>query len=342
MDTSKIKSFWEKPQGTTGMIAIGAIAVVGGMAILSHLDQLIALAQNTIYFGSLLGFIFIVTSLLMNRKFRFLCSSMFQSLMTKITGIWIAVDPIGILKNYLIDMKDKMKRIAQFITNLAGQVGKVERDISERTKKIDKYMGEASAAKRLGDPTTAALKSNFAAREVAFIERRTVSLEKMKKILENLKKMEKGLDFLYLDTENQVTMLTDEYESVKEAYKATKGAEELINGDDAKALFDQTCQHVTDKVGTWLGEMDRFMEQAQGSFADMDLNNEVFNEKGLDMLANWEKSGVLSYESGQLGKSSTKFRVPSDGPSTDELEAAQMEQSRTGDRPSSFSKIFNK
>jgi len=94
MDTTKLKSFWEKPQGTTGMAFLAGLGVVAAIAVLKNLDVLISLAANTLYLGLLLGAIFLVVSCLMNKKFRFVCGSMFQSAMTAITGIWIAVDPI--------------------------------------------------------------------------------------------------------------------------------------------------------------------------------------------------------------------------------------------------------
>jgi hypothetical protein len=339
MDTSKIKSFWEKPEGNTGLIFIGTAAVIGGIAILKNIDLLITLAQNTIYFGFLLGVIGAVVGLLMNSRFRFLCSSMFESAMRAITGIFIAVDPIGILKNYLVQMVKKMKIIGGYITKLAGQVGKVDRDINARKEKVEDYLRLAKAAKARNDMATAGLQGTFAAREVEFIKRRQVSLEKMQQTLEILKQMEQRLNILYQDTDNQVTMLVDEYQAVKDSYSAMKGASELINGDEAKALFDQTCQYMTDQVGMKLGEMDRFMEQAKGSLSTMDLKSDVLNDQGLELLANWEKNGILSYESGQLQQGRVRI---ADGASSNEAAEIENEQRTMGERPSSFSKIFNK
>jgi acyl-CoA hydrolase len=118
-----------------------------------------------------------------------------------------------------------------------------------------------------------------------------------------------------------------------------KGASELINGDEAKALFDQTCQYMTDQVGMKLGEMDRFMEQAKGSLSTMDLKSDVLNDQGLELLANWEKNGILSYESGQLQQGRVRI---ADGASSNEAAEMENEQRTMGERPSSFSKIFNK
>ena len=347
MDTSKIKSFWEKPEGTGGMVLIGTAAIVGGMAILSHLDQLIKLAENTLYFGFLLGTIGAITALLLNERFRFMCGTAFQSIARLLTSIFIAIDAIGILKNYLVQMRKKMKKIGGYVTSLAAQVGKVERDIAQRKEKVEGaqgYMRTAAAAEKRGDTATANLQATFAAREVEFIKRRTASLKKMQQTLAILEEMEKRLDILYQDTDNQVIMLVDEYQAVKESYRAMKGASELINGDEAKALFDQTCQYVTDQVGMKLGEMDRFMKQAEGSLKTMDLKSDVLNDQGLELLANWKKDGVLSYEAGALQAGRVRI-AEGTAPSIDELEADEMAQNAArsaGERPSSFSKIFNK
>jgi phage shock protein A len=341
MDTSKLKSFWEKPEGTTGIAVLGGIGVVAGIAILWNIDALIKLAENTIYFGALCGLVFAVTAVLMNSNFRFLIKSGFESLMRAITGIFIAIDPIGILKNYLREMIKKMKVIAEYITQLAGQVGNVEHDISIRKKKAEDYLKLAKAAKNRNDMSNAGLQGTFAARELDFIQRRQNSLDKMKQTLEILKKMEQRLDILYHDTDNQVTLLVDEYKAVKASHKAMKGASELINGDDAKELYDQTCLYMTEQVGTKLGEMDRFMEQAKGSLTTMDLQSDVFNDQGLDLLANWEATGILSYESGQLAQSKPQIkpRVADDVLQNQEEEILN---NSVNIPPSSFSAIFKK
>lgn len=348
MDAQKLKSFWEKPEGTTGMLLLGGLGVGAGLFVLSHLEQIIAWLANVYIFGGMLAGLFVIGSLLMNKNFRWLCGSAFQSAMRALTSIWTAVDPIGILRNYLIEMKQKMKRISEYITQLSGQVGKVKADIATRENRAKDHMKAASAANRIGEKEEAVLKSNMAAREVEYAQRRRVSLEKMEKTLEILKKMEKGLNFLYQDTEHQVEILTDEYKAVKASWKAMKGAQELIEGDTAKEIFEQTCQYVADEIGTKLGEMDRFMEQAHGPLTSMSITNEVFNEQGLEMLAAWEKDGLLSYKAGSLDQARNKVRIATDAtapttPTTDELEAAEMEaaQRAEGNRPSSFSKIFN-
>jgi hypothetical protein len=89
-----------------------------------------------------------------------------------------------------------------------------------------------------------------------------------------------------------------------------------------------------------LGEMDRFFEASHSTFANMDLKNDVFDREGLALLASWEKTGILSYESSRsLAPDSTgeaaKVRVapyPSMNLGTPEEEVPV--------RPSSFSKIF--
>lgn len=351
MDTTKLKSFWEKPEGNTGLIVIGGLVVGASILILKNIDTLIALAQNTLYLGFLLGAIFLIVSLLMNKRFRWLCASMFQSAMRAITSIWIAVDPIGILKNYLEDMKDKMRKIAGYITQLAAQVGKVEHDIANRERVIEECLRTAQAAKRRNEQNILLLQSNMAAREKQYIDRRRMSLKKMKDTLEILKKMEQGLDFLYQDTEHQVSILEAEYQSVKAAYNAMKGAQDLIEGDDAKAIFEQTCQYVADEIGSKLGEMDRFMEKAHGPLTTMDLNNEVFNEKGLELLTSWEKDGIMSYRSGQLdaNKPGTKVRIATTTTmpanlSVEEIAEieAQANASIGNTQNNSFARIFNK
>ena len=92
----KPKTFWERPEGTTGMVAIGLVILglaVAGPALLALFNTMIALIGagiTMVVLGSILfGLIMIVT----NKKFQTLMSYMFKSAMRKITGAFVEIDP---------------------------------------------------------------------------------------------------------------------------------------------------------------------------------------------------------------------------------------------------------
>ena len=343
----KIKSFWEKPEGTTGMLTITGLTVIGGGIAIYFIDAIIKLLQNILYAGFLGGSILLVIALLLNDNFRWFCRSSFQSAMRKLTGVWITIDPIGILKNYIKDMIEKLKLIEKYLGQIGGQITGLNQEIAERKGNVDSFLKYAAAAEGNGDIDNMQLNSNKAAREKEWVDEMSVTSKQMQDTYDNLKHMKRNLNFLRDDTEHRVGLLIRKYEVITASYKAMKGAKELIEGDRKKAIFEQDCEYIASEIGNKLGEMDRFFEASRDTFANMDLKNQVLNKEGLALLASWKKDGILNYESNRdKVRVVTGIRVsdhPSASPSIDELEAAEQQANlQVPDRPSSFSKIFEK
>ena len=64
----------------------------------------------------------------------------------------------------------------------------------------------------------------------------------------------------------------------------------IIHGDKAKrAIYEEALDIMATDLANKLGEMERFMEVSQSFMDGIDLQNGVFEEKGLEMLEKWEK-----------------------------------------------------
>ena len=50
----KPKSFWEKPEGTLGMVTLAGLVVAGGYFLYTSIETIIALAQDTLYLSGML------------------------------------------------------------------------------------------------------------------------------------------------------------------------------------------------------------------------------------------------------------------------------------------------
>jgi len=102
----KPKSFWKRPEGTLGAIIL--LALIGGAGYLLFTNM----AAITAFMGNVLGLAVIILAIgvllymALDPKMRNLLSYMYKSIMRKVTSIFITIDPIGILKNYIEDLED--------------------------------------------------------------------------------------------------------------------------------------------------------------------------------------------------------------------------------------------
>src|SRR5260221_4264786 len=117
-----LKNFWQRPEGTVGKVVL----VVGGIAVaygfVQILPFLIAAETDTLHLaiviGAILVFLFIVT----DKRVRTVAKLMFQSIMRYLTGLFIELDPIGILKNYIAEMKKNLAIMDEQLGNLNGSI----------------------------------------------------------------------------------------------------------------------------------------------------------------------------------------------------------------------------
>jgi len=303
MPEMKPKSFFNRPEGTTGMIVLCAGGLVGAILLYNFLPAIIILLQNTIHAAILGGIILGVVALIMNAKFRTTVSYMFKSAMRKFTGWFITIDPIGILKNYIDSMDEKIQKVQDNITNLKGQIGKLKRTIETKQSSKEKELNFASHAKKKNDAMQATLHARNAGRADESIKRMQKIYEKMEMLYRILTNMSKKIKFLREDTANEVENRETEYNAIKSAHAAMSLAKRLIaGGSTEKDLFEQTMQYIADDIGFKMGEMDEFMELSDDFMNNVDLQEGVFDEKGMALLEAWENgdSSLLGEDKGKI------------------------------------------
>jgi phage shock protein A len=297
----KPKSFWKRPEGTLGAIVL--LALLGGAGFLLVTN----IAAITAFMGNVLGLALIILALgvllymVLDPKMRNLVSYMYKSVMRKITSVFITIDPIGILKNYIEDLEDNLSKLSEQIGNLMGQSKKLSRMHKENEEEITKQLKLAAKAKELGDEKNMLLSTRKAARLKDVNENYAQLLKKMEILKRVLKKMYSNSEVLLEDTRDQVKVKEVERKAIRTSHSAMKSAMNIIAGNsDKRVMFDAAVEHIADDVANKVGEMERMMELSNDFMNTIDLQNGAFEEKGLQMLEEFErKSSLLLLDSGR-------------------------------------------
>lgn len=310
MTTTKPKSFWQKPEGKTGMIFAG-LGIVGVFLIMMRWGAaLVAAAQNTLILGIYLGIIAIIGYILLDPKFRATMGFAYKNTMRAFTGIIIEIDPIGILKTYVDDLKENHDKMDHQISLLRGSMSTLKRQIESNVAEAKNAMAIASKAKDAGKRAQVVLKSRKAGRLKESNATYEVLYNKMEMIYRVLSKMYENCGFLIEDTDDQVKQKEIEWKTIRQASSAMKSAMSIVNGNrDKRAIFEQALDFMATDLGNKIGEMERFMETSQNFMDGVDLQNGVFEEKGMEMLEKWEQdadSWLLGDEKEKLIAESNK------------------------------------
>jgi hypothetical protein len=334
-NTDTVKSFWSKPEGKVGIIVAGLLAVGGFVGFGKILPFLVNMAQNTLTLMLLLGAIAGIVIVVADPKFRLMISSVYKLVMKKVTGMIIEIDPINILKNYLRQLYDNIQEMNKQIGLLKGQMRNLKKIIDDNEAAIQDNLAVASKAKELDKKSQQILKTRKASRLQNSNMTYKTLYTKMEVIYRILSKMYENCGVLYEDTEDQIKQKEVEWNVIRQSYKAIKSAMSVVNGNaDQRAMFEQTLDFMATDLGNKIGEMERFMETSQNFMDGVDLQNGVFEEKGLKMLEEWEKNA----DSFILGDDKDKIVKKANDPryviNVDEEEVVQV--------PNEYFNLFNK
>lgn len=290
----KQKTFWEKPEGKTG--AVFLIAILGGLAFIlfKFSAQIFLMLQNTLGIVALLAILGVIIYMVLDPKWRTLVSYMYKSIMRWITGIFVTIDPIGILKNYISDLESNLRKMGSQLDNLKGQMRKLITMVEDNNKEINTNLIIAKKAKEQNNESAMLLASRKAARLQEANEKYSALHSKMSILYRILSKMYSNSEILIEDTKDQVKVKEQERKAIRASHSAMRSAMSIIRGDaDKRALFDQAMEHIADDVANKVGEMERFMEISSDFMSSIDLQNGVFEEQGLKMLEEYEKKSTL-------------------------------------------------
>ncbi len=303
MQPMKPKNFWERPEGITGGLFMAAIVLGGGYLLYQALPTLITLASNTLYLAGLLAALAAVIYMVLDPKMRNLVWYIYKSIMRSITGVFVQIDPIGILKSYIEDLKDNLGKMNSQISNLKGQMYKLGEMIKQNNANIKNNLNLAGKAKETGKDALMVLQARKAGR----LQDSNVKLEDLYKRMEVLyrvlTKMYENSEIMLEDLSDQVVVKEQEYKAIKASHSAMRSAMNILSGNsDKKYMYDMALEAMADDVGQKVGEMERFMDMSKNFMDGIDLQNGVFEEEGLAMLDKWEKDGVSFLLGGDKGK----------------------------------------
>jgi hypothetical protein len=304
METSKMKTFWQRPEGKMGLLfllPILALLVWGGVTLLPFV--LLAL-QNTIY-TIVLGFVVLVMAIvLLDPKFWSRMGALYTIAMRWFTSFIVELDPIAIIKGYLETLGESLLKMDDQLNLLKGQESKLGTKIQRNNMEVAKLLDRATKAKNLMDQTdpsstkfleykgVVALDSNQASRLRGSNERLSEVFSKILNLRKILEKMRAKADYVLKDMTLEVAVKEDEFNAVQTGHSAFKKAMKVLQGGGLeKELYDESMEFMATDLGNKIGEIERFMENSGSFLTSMDIDNEMFAEKGLAMIDEWAEKG---------------------------------------------------
>lgn len=291
-----VKSFWERPEGTTGKYIL-AVLGIGAAGVLFFfwgiiLPFVLATIQNTVmllaWIGGLIALYFVATS--------WRTRMVFQLFARWITSFWMTLDPIGILKNMIVQLKQRLEIIVKHVSTLAGVRRQLGDNIDENTRNIEKAKNEIKAADAMLAKTNDAnqrLQIQFERQEridqVADLGRDNKELisllQLVDKLYNTLERMRMATSYYIKQRENKVKNAERKYKAVNSAFKAMTAAKGAFSGSSSEqAFYEETFQYLADDASMKLGAIDDFAQLTEQFLTSVDLTRGAANFEVLNQL----------------------------------------------------------
>jgi predicted O-linked N-acetylglucosamine transferase (SPINDLY family) len=297
-----LKNFWQRPEGTVGKVALVLGGIAAAYGFVQILPFLISAATDTLHLalliGGLLVFVFIVT----DKRVTTLAKLMFQSVMRFLTGLFIELDPIGILKNYIAEMKKNLAIMDEQLGNLNGSIRTLQNQIDANQKEAEHSMALANQADKKINAggltsldqqqfTSAKVTNQRHAASLININKSLTDLrDKLKILYEQLIRWRATAEFQVTDKENRVSEEEMRRKALKKAYSVFQAAKKIFRGDPvANQIYDQTLEYLADDAGQMLGEMEDFNRLANKLMTNMDLETGAINDEAVKQLSEFQQ-----------------------------------------------------
>lgn len=290
------KSWLQKPEGKFGSaVTLALLAGVGGTVIYFWgliLPWVIAMLENTLTALALAGIIALIGVVVFDKRWRNLIWYGYKSLMRALTGLFIEIDPIGILKTYVETLKKRLAEMDQSIGNLGGQLRKLKEQIEKNEANRMHSLQLAQQAQKHGDE----MRNVFVlqSRQAGRLQKSNMTLQnlydRMESLLKVLKKMRAASGLLVEDIQGEVEVKTAERAALLAGYNAFTNARKIMQGgDDEREMFDMTMEKLADDYGMKMGEIETFMDMSKAVIDGVDLDNGIYEADALAQLEEWEK-----------------------------------------------------
>ena len=155
---NKLKTFWQKPEGKTGIIALAGLIFMGVIGV----AKILAFIQTTLQIGMLVAGIGTVL-FIMTRPTTWV---LFQLMCRKITSFIIKIDPLEILKIKVREMEENLEKVGQCLSDLRQTQSRLGRKIQENDSTVETSMQKASYAQKQGQSQQSYLEARKAGRQI--------------------------------------------------------------------------------------------------------------------------------------------------------------------------------
>lgn len=305
------KNWWDSKPGTTGKVIIGA-ALIGLAAFIAlDLDAIVTYFNNVVMDTTQLILHTLLLAALLSpiwsKRVNLLCRTGFKLAMRALTGIFVTIDPIGILRENVLEMKKRFEQFVQAVSQLAGSKQRLEADIDHNKDEIERISSLVAETNSQIDAITKKPKSMqndlMASRltmqlqnyktdigfKMSAIKNETPILAQTNDMYEKMVRLKDLAEFKIQSLQSQADQYDQQRKMILASQKALGAAQSIMRGDAQQLdLIDQTLEYLNTDAANTIGAMNDFNRFADKYIMDKDIQVGAASREADKLLAAME------------------------------------------------------
>jgi Zn-dependent M32 family carboxypeptidase len=205
-----------------------------------------------------------------------------------ITSLFITLDPIGIIKEAVAEMKKYKARVDSALEGLNGARRALQKDIQTMTTEMGDSLRLAQAARSSSNLEAFGAHTTIAGRKERSIESTRRNLAEIERAIEQMKRVQRHVDNKILVAEEEAKDLERQFKSAQKVKAATGAAKKALGGSDLIRLKDDAADYVREFYANELGALETLTEMLEFGNT-LDLQDIAFQQDGMARLAEIER-----------------------------------------------------
>ena len=290
--SGKMKSFWERKEGNTGLITLGALGFFGLWIFNKYGDSLAHMFDNALNIGLSLTALAILVSVVTNKRVH----RVFQLMMYWLTNVFIEMNPLLVMDQYLDGLDNDKEEMNKHIDKLAQQKGIVDGNIFDNNGNIKNLLADLQAANQVKNQDEV----NSISLELGILQEQNEKYKTMSQdITESLaflEKMYKNVGYFIRDQRMIVKYKKIEYKVIEAASNAVESAKKAFQGNpDDKLDFIRANEILKEDMFKKVGQMKRVITTSREFMNSMDIQNVKYNNKAAELLKKLDAQGYAAF-----------------------------------------------
>jgi hypothetical protein len=268
-----------------------------GVAAIIFFDPIVVFLKDAItHIIGLIGVTLAAAGLLyviFDKNARMILSTLYLMVVQKIMGWVVELNPIVILEDGIKKIYTKIANIDLNMNKMNTVRLKAAQKIKEKKKMIENELAEAQAAQDNGMAEMVLVHQRQAKRLVDLTQDYLEMQQTADSWYKTFTILSKKANATALDAENEVSMLKEKYEMVKDTHSAFKSIMSILKGDpDELTMYNKAFDFVNNDIMDKVGEMDRVLNSTGSLLDQVNLENDVMSIKGKDMQKKFNELGI--------------------------------------------------